>query len=320
MEKKALNFLNKILLISSLAIIVCLLVFLVVVYLPAKQNQNSFSQNSSDIRNYHVIVTGTYENKDFIEKVFEGAFGLSDNYNALVELYVPQSQAESLSLQQLFDYCTFVNADGVIAFINSTEDSVILNPRTDGTEIPLVTTGQFAAGVHQISYIGNNYWKFGKVIAQEILYYLEEEGFAYIITQGISKNTNHDNLVTSLQNSLYSYDKIKIQSIENIDDSTTFHPEHNIFIAITEEETITAAQILSDFYADKNYILIGFGNNETCRLYLQKGMINELIYLNPKAIGQTAIKELFEYRNKGYANSYIAADVLIEGPENEKKV
>ena len=33
-------------------------------------------------------------------------------------------------------------------------------------------------------------------------------------------------------------------------------------------------------------------------------VVHELIYLNPVKIGETAIKELFEYRTKGYSNSY----------------
>jgi len=36
-----------------------------------------------------------------------------------------------------------------------------------------------------------------------------------------------------------------------------------------------------------------------------------LISQNPEKIGESAIEELFEYRTKGYANSYITADVKI---------
>ena len=40
-------------------------------------------------------------------------------------------------------------------------------------------------------------------------------------------------------------------------------------------------------------------------------VISELIYLNPVKIGETALKELFEYRTKGYSNSYVTVATQI---------
>ena len=64
------------------------------------------------------------------------------------------------------------------------------------------------------------------------------------------------------------------------------------------------------------YKLIGIGGNEVCQLYLQKDWIGELVSLDPEKIGETAIRELFEYRSKGYANSYVTADVKITRSED----
>ena len=85
----------------------------------------------------------------------------------------------------------------------------------------------------------------------------------------------------------------------------------NIFISLTEDDTIRSAQLLSEQFDMDRYKLIGFDGNEVCQLYLQKGWIKELVSLDPEKIGETAIRELFEYRTKGYANSYITADVKI---------
>ena len=86
---------------------------------------------------------------------------------------------------------------------------------------------------------------------------------------------------------------------------------NNIFLSLTEDDTILAAQTLSEGFDDFRYKLIGIGGNEVCQLYLQKGWIAELVSLDPEQMGERAIKELFEYRTKGYANSYITADVKI---------
>ena len=91
--------------------------------------------------------------------------------------------------------------------------------------------------------------------------------------------------------------------------------ERNIFICLTEDETIMTAQQLAELYPPDNYILLGFGGNEVCQLYLQKGFITELFSLNPQRIGEAAVRELFEYRNKGYANSYVTAEVKVTKAE-----
>ncbi len=313
MEKKGLNFLNKIfVLVSIFAFLVIAFIFVFLnIRSWQKINKDNSNQISADTKNHHIIVTGTYDNKLFLEKLYKGAKEFEDFYNTLVELHVPQSEAEFSSIQDLFDYCSFVNADGVIAYIDNPNEVGSIKKRIDGSEIPLVTAGQYAAKVNQISFIGTNYWALGKKLADESLSILNNDGYAYILTQPISTNTNYGNLLTSLQQGLSKNPGIKCSIIEDIDYSFDFHNKHNLFISLDEERTIKAAQILSDFYATKSYTLIGFGNNETCNLYLDKKIINELISLDPESIGQIGIHELFEYRSKGYANSYISADVKI---------
>ena len=99
--------------------------------------------------------------------------------------------------------------------------------------------------------------------------------------------------------------------METLPEFLEIYGENNIFICLTEDDTIRLAQKLNEQYLSRNYKLLGFGGNEVCQLYLQKGYIWELFSLMPEQIGETAIRELFEYRNKGYANSYITAEVKI---------
>ena len=50
---------------------------------------------------------------------------------------------------------------------------------------------------------------------------------------------------------------------------------------------------------------------ESAEMYLEKGIVTKLISLDRKKIGESAMNELFEYRNKGYANSYVPAEIKI---------
>ncbi len=271
--------------------------------------QPEVEANPNDTCLYHVIVTGTYENQSFLKELFDGANLLAKSYNALVELHVPDSQADRASLQDLLNYASFLNADGIIAYIDSADEVPTVLHRKDEPEIPLITTGQFAPNLNQVSFIGINNWELGKRLANESRHFLPRGGNVYIISG--KSGTKSSNLITSLQQELQKTGNISSFVIEDIPFGFDFPANKSIFITLAEDDTIQYAQILAEQYPGKKCRLIGSGGNEVCQLYLQKGWIDELFSLDPEKIGEKAMRELFEYRNHGYANSYITADVKL---------
>ena len=310
MEKKKQRLIKWVLLSFTL---IGLLFFLILFYITFMQSraklktQNEY--NPADTCLYHVIITGTYENKAFLTELYKGAASLEKSYNAVVDLHVPDSQADTTSLQNLIDYCSFLNADGIIAYIDSPDDTPVILQRNENPAIPLITTGQFSANLQQISYVGVNYWEMGKRVADEVTGLLPQGGNVYIISDSISTNTT--NLISSVQRTLQEKPQIVSSVIERIPPSFTLKSNSNIFISLSEDDTIMSAQLLSEMFPAYSYKLLGFGANEVCQLYLQKGFITELFSLDPERIGKAAMQELFEYRNKGYANSYVTASVKI---------
>ena len=310
MEKKKQRLIKWVLLSFTL---IGLLFFLILFYITFMQSraklktQNEY--NPADTCLYHVIITGTYENKAFLTELYKGAASLEKSYNAVVDLHVPESQADTTSLQNLIDYCSFLNADGIIAYIDSPDDTPVILQRNENPVIPLITTGQFSANLQQISYVGVNYWEMGKRVADEVTGLLPQGGNVYIISDSISTNTT--NLISSVQRTLQEKPQIVSSVIERIPPSFTLKSNSNIFISLSEDDTIMSAQLLSEMFPAYSYKLLGFGANEVCQLYLQKGFITELFSLDPERIGKAAMQELFEYRNKGYANSYVTASVKI---------
>lgn len=310
MEKKTARLLKWTLLIISFT---ALLIFSIVFYASFLSSrariQNKNEYNPADTALYHIIITGTYENQSFLKEVYEGASKIAGEYKTVVDLHVPSSQADKETLQNLLDYCAFLNADGIIIYMDSAENPPVLLKRSDSPDIPIVTTGQFSPTMHQISYIGTNNWELGKKIAEETQNYLPVGGTVYIISESTDSNSN--TLISSIQSSLQDNQDITTTVIEKITPELAIEGRNNIFISLTEDETILSAQLLSEQFDDFRYKLIGIGGNEVCQLYLQKGWIGELVSLDPEKMGETAIRELFEYRTKGYANSYITAEVKI---------
>ena len=314
MEKKKQRLIKWVLLIFTL---IALLFFMILFYTSfmqsRKKNRNANDYNPEDTCLYHVIITGTYENQSFLTEVYKGAASLETSYNAVVDLHVPDSEADTSSLQNLLDYCSFLNADGIIAYIDSPDDTPIILQRKDTPLIPFITTGQFSPNLEQISYVGVNFWEMGKRVADEVLSLLPQGGNVYIISDNI--NTNTTNLISSVQSTLQENEAIHSSVIDSITPSFVLNSNSNIFISLTEDDTIMWAQQLSEEFPAYSYKLLGFGGNEVCQLYLQKGFITELFSLNPEKIGKEAMQVLFEYRNRGYANSYVTAEVKITRAE-----
>lgn len=310
MERKKPRISKRIVALTLCLIFLALSILLFIKLFFSAVADSSAKYSEDDIRSYHVIITGTYENQLFMQKVYEGALKQADKNSAIVELYVPETQASNVSLQKLLDYCVYVNADGIIAFVDSPDEQITLLTQSQEHEIPLITTGQFAPDVHQISFIGSGYWELGKKVAEEILSF-SDQGRIVVINEFLSTNSNYNNLINSMQTTLRQSQGFETQVLASLESDFTMDDENNIFVCLTEDSTIRTAQMLEEEFPDSNYNVIGFGSNEACQIYLQKGLVSELISLDPEKIGETAISELFEYRNKGYANSYIAADVQI---------
>ena len=308
MEKKTARLIKYLLLIFSFtALLIFSIVFFAAFLSPHTRPQNQNEYNPSDNCLYHVIITGTYENQSFLSEVYKGASKLAGAYKTIVDLYVPDSQADTQSLQNLLDYCSFLNADGIIFYLDSSDETPVLLRRQDAPSIPVITTGQFSPNLQQISYIGTNNWELGKKIADETSYFLPVGGDVFIISQANDINSN--TLISSIQSALGDNQTITTKVINKVTTDLTIEGRNNIFISLTEDDTIASAQLLTEMFDSFRYKLIGIGGNEVCQLYLQKGWIGELVSLDPEKIGETAIRELFEYRSKGYANSYVTTDV-----------
>ena len=315
MEKKTARIVKYVLLIFSFTVLLTFSIIFYSAFLSSRariQYQNEY--NSADDCLYHVIITGSYENQSFLTEVYKGASKLAGTYKTVVDLHVPQSQADTQTIQSLLDYCSFMNADGIILYLDSVDNIPQLLQRSDSPKIPIITTGQFSPNMQQVSYIGTNNWELGKKIADETQYFLPVGGKVFIIND--STDTNSNSLISGIQSALGDNRNITTQVIEELSPDLDIDGRNNIFITLTEDNTILYAQLLSDKFDSFRYKLIGIGGNEVCQLYLQKGWIGELVSLDPEKIGETAIRELFEYRTKGYANSYITADVKISRDEN----
>src|SRR5574344_2102794 len=290
------------------AIIMIVFFVYILFIVPKISNVNSAKSDDVENRKYHVAIVGQSENESFLQQIFIGAKKISEVYDAVVELYVPESAAENMNLQVLLDNASFSNPDGIIVYVGDNEKIEVPVDMT-GKAIPLITVGQ-------------NHSELGKKIATESNSYLNGNGILKIINDNASSNTNYSTLMNSLINSLEEYSNITtIISDDELVTGNSVSKEkignetkRNLYVCLTEEDTIKVAQMISE--KKQNVGIIGFGENEMLDMYLKKNVITELLSIDSQNIGVTAMSELFEYIKYGYANNYINADVRVKKASN----
>lgn len=307
------------LVVSILFISITILLFFLQI-LPRLKSDGAIFDYSGDDRKNHIMVVGQADNSAFLNQVFDGAKSLAVQYNSVVELRAPKLQAENMSLQSLIDYAACVNCDGIIAYINPNVTSLKKPVRSDGNEIPMITIGHYASAIPQISFIGNNYSSLGWQIGFESEQMVRESDRAFIVINGKSFNPHYGNLLNNLVTFYKSRNFANYEVLDNSDsenerriieilrDSEIKRPA---IICLTEEDSLKVMRIITSVSAGHRVKVLGFGENETLEIYLKKGLLTKLVSLDPVKIGRTAMHEFFEYRNKGYANNYISADIRV---------
>lgn len=313
--------------ISLSLILTALFCFETVSYL---KRRNLEFDNVLEDRNYHILVTGDYENHLFLSQVFKGADKISANYNSIVELYVPQSYAQNESLQTLFDFASFANADAVIACISQNEDiSELKVPlKKDSQPIPLITIGSYHSQIPQVAFVGINYSEMGKKTAEEAAALAKKDGLIFLIQSEMAGPGQTSNFI----NSFYSLlQKEKLEKNLNIIESipyenellTDYFSKNNqepraVFITLSEMAAVQTAQLAAAFQTVKADI-ISVGNSEIIENLFERGSISEIVAVDPEKIGNLALKEIFEYLALRYSNNYITAEVQVrKRMENSK--
>ena len=274
-----------------------------------------------------ILLVGNADRRAYLEEIYLGAEEVSRENDAALALYTGKSNAESISIQALFNYASYLNADGVIAYMEGDAGRLDVPQKSGGEAIPLVTIGTYIPNLPQLSYIGANYSEIGKITAREIMDSIGPSGKAILLDSSEDSDTNHSNLMTGLFGAISSRPDISIKTLQ-FERASSFSKEDylrqqlaseeslELIVALTEQNTILAAQSVRDLNLSGKVKIIGFGDSDDCRSYFEKKIVTKLISVKTQDIGKKAVQELFEYLKSGYANSFVSADVeVLKGGE-----
>lgn len=286
------------------------------------EKQNQYVAFSSEGNKNHILVAGTHTDAEFLQEVYEGAASVAENYDAVVELLLPDSNADDVSIYSWLEYAEYIGASGMIAYVDDEKQVIDTPVDIDGNKIPLVTLGNDNPNSSHISYIGTNKYELGKQLAK-LVTSMKVDNTELLIVADINHNSEATNIMlasfneeigssTNLNWNLLETEKTKnISSDEIIRQAFVKNPEINMVICLTLEDTLRAVQSVIDLNKTGEIKIIGFHESEKTIEYLKKGILSAVISFNPEKIGQNAMKEIFNYKHYGYANGYIVNDINI---------
>lgn len=273
-------------------------------------------------RQKNILIVGKSDRKAYLGQVLLGAEKVSKMNEAAVTVYTGKSNAEEISMQALFNYASYLNADGIIACIEDDDERLEIPRKTNGEPIPLVTIGSYAPNLPQLSYIGANYSELGKITAREIIEQIGPSGKVILLESDAASDTNHSNLMSGLLGALSSHPEISVKTLQ-FERESSFSKEDNLrqqlasqeglelIVSLAEQTTILAAQSVRDLNLSGKVKIIGFGDSDDCRADFEKKIVTELISVKTQDIGRRATTELFEFLQNGYANSFVSAEVEV---------
>lgn len=291
------------------------------------QSQNIVSKavghgTSSTERKYNILVTGTSSVEAFVRQVYRGAQSRAQKYDCSIELYVPENFESDISLQKIFDYASYIEPDGLIAFIPEGTSNVTAPVDASGRKIPLVTFGQYLPELEQISFIGINYSELGQIVGNEIISSTDGKGNICILHSDFQNNQIYSLLMKELLKLTSARKNLNIENLhlaadKNNSEFDLFRQNlsgaspYDLLVSLSEENTVLAAQTITELNQAVKTEIIGLSEGAESRAYYEREIINELIVINSLGIGARAVEEIFKYKNSGQCSSYIIADIDI---------
>lgn len=306
--------------ILLLSIIICSVV--IVTNLSKIKSKETIDDIPVTERDYSILITGTAENASFIKDVYEGATIVSNFYDSAIQYNIPEVTSRETSVQSLFDYAGFINADCIVAFINSDDEVFNQAVNSSGETIPLITIGVYSPDIPQISHIGINYSELGNMMAQEAIDFLNGTGTVYVLNTLDADEFYDSTLLNNVFNTLNTQQNMTIinsaktktpgLSLEDdIRQQIASAGKIDLILSLSEKGTVMAAQTAIDLNLLSKTKIIGYGDGQDSKVYFDKQIVTELFCINSVDIGKKAIQEFSEYKTNGSANSYVTADIQL---------
>lgn len=279
---------------------------------------NLYLSQSEPARFHFMVILPTVED-EFFQQMWEGIQTAAEEMNVGVELQVPRNTLELRSgTAELLEIARLSQVDGIALYVTNEEELKPIINRTVLSGIPIITLESDAPMSRRSGFIGSNSFKLGQEIGRLMQeaqpngakaallkneYFSERASQWSIIQYGIltslSSGENHE-IITERRTQIGV-----LSSEEKTRQILYLNPEVNVIFCTSVVDTISAANVVSEFRKAGEIKIIGYGYNEEIERGLEAGYIYGTLIRDPETIGKRGIDALVGLNTNQYVPAFI---------------
>ncbi len=279
---------------------------------------NLYAADSEPARFHFMVILPTIED-EFFQQMWGGIQAAANEMNVGVELQVPRSTLELRSgTAELLEIARLSQVDGVALYVTNEEELKPIINRTVVSGIPIITLESDAPMSRRSGFVGSNSFKLGQDIGRLMQaaqpgnvkaallkneYFSERASQWSIIQYGILTSLSSgedDEIITERVTQIGV-----LSSEEKTRQILYLYPEVNVIFCTSLVDTISAANVVSEFRKAGEVKIIGYGYNQEIERGLDAGYIYGTLIRDPEAIGRRGMEALVGLNTNQYVPSFI---------------
>jgi ribose transport system substrate-binding protein len=305
-------------------------IFIVVLFLSLYTMLKSpffFRDNSTDLeeKTYHYAFFLPASDYTFFKQLKEGALSASLSMDCSISFH--EIDTDPLSLKMV----PFSGLDGIGVYAYKEDSNTLANlAAISDAGIPVIQIENEIVRDEKTIFIGTNNFDSGKAIGKLALKSRKEEiNLAVVYSE---KNPGLMTKANLLELGLRSTLGYRVANIQN--EYTTLNPLDaegltyrlirqekpiDVIVLTDPNDTLVTVQAIVDMNLVGEIQVIGFGDDERIKEYINKGLVLGTIVRDPFLIGFSSVLSLLDISTNGYTSAYVDTGIsIITGDDKEK--
>lgn len=283
-----------------------------------------------EYKNHYAFITSDNDSQ-FFRSVYNAAREEGEKRSDYVEL-MGENLSVDYSRDELMRIAIHAKVDGIIFEADENESTVELIEQAERASIPVITVGSDCTGSTRQGYVGISNYTLGQEYGRQMLAMESEDVQDVLVlmntnTANSSQNIIYSGLCETIENS-GKKEKFNIGTIA-VDDSSPFGAEEsvrNIFmredelpdimICLNELNTNCVYQAAVDYNKVGQIKIFGYYENDSIKDAISKRIITCTVSIDTEQMGKYCVRALDEYRETGYVNEFLQADIVLITVQN----
>ncbi|MFP4302696.1 MAG: sugar ABC transporter substrate-binding protein [Spirochaetaceae bacterium] len=272
---------------------------------------------AQDARTYHVSVFLPEQSTLFFQQIEEGVTAAADRHDIAVSFHPIGPGVPEFRLSR------YSGIDGAIIFPYLPESEMLAHlEKLDERGIPVVLIEQDVADDWPWTFVGTNNFELGRRIGGELAERSESGRIAIVYSEKSPAVAAERELIelgiTTVMGDRLELPIVRRQTGLNPLDAEALtyqllrnEPPISAVIFTDSDDTLAALQVIIDLNLVGEVQVIGFGTTDSIIDYLDRGVLDATIAVNPQRIGIESVRVLTELIETGNAPGYVDTGVEV---------